>query len=111
MLKILIDDKEFLESSFKTEKELEKIVVKNYEKIFGEKTYYFDLKKGIRNKKDDLVTIPDGYLLRFSREPSLTIIENELSTHDIYEHIGLQFLKFQSALTETSKYKIKKFFR
>ena len=109
MLKILIDDKEFLESSFKTEKELEKIVVKNYEKIFGEKTYYFDLKKGIRNKKDDLVTIPDGYLLRFSREPSLTIIENELSTHDIYEHIGLQFLKFQSALTETSKYKIKKF--
>ena len=109
MLKILIDDKEFLESSFKTEKELEKIVVKNYEKIFGEKTYYFDLKKGIRHKKDDLLTIPDGWLLRFSREPSLTLIENELSTHDIYEHIGLQFLKFQSALTETSKYKIKKF--
>ena len=109
MLKILIDDKEFLESSFKTEKELEKIVVKNYEKIFGEKTYYFDLKKGMRHKKGDLLTIPDGYLLRFSREPSLTIIENELSTHDIVRHIGLQFVRFNSALTDTSKYQVRKF--
>jgi len=109
MSKILIDDKEFLESTFKTENELEKIVVKNYEKIFGEKTYYFDLKKGMRHKKGDLLTIPDGYLLRFSREPSLTIIENELSTHDIVRHIGLQFVRFNSALTDTSKYQVRKF--
>ena len=109
MSKILIDDKEFLESAFKTEDELEKIVVKNYEKIFGEKTYYFDLKKGMRHKKGDLLTIPDGYLLRFSREPSLTIIENELSTHDIVRHIGLQFVRFNSALTDTSKYQVRKF--
>ena len=109
MSKILIDDKEFLESAFKTENELEKIVVKNYEKIFGEKTYYFDLKKGMRHKKGDLLTIPDGYLLRFSREPSLTIIENELSTHDIVRHIGLQFVRFNSALTDTSKYQVRKF--
>lgn len=109
MTKILAGEKEFVLTSFQNEAELEKIVVANYTKIFGDNTYYFDLKKGIKHKKGDLLTIPDGYLLRFSREPSLTIIENELSIHDVVEHIGLQFIKFNSALTDTSKYSVKKF--
>ncbi|MCH7561884.1 MAG: hypothetical protein IIC67_11075 [Thaumarchaeota archaeon] len=71
--------------------------------------YYFDLKKGIKHDKGSILTIPDGYLLRFSQNPSLTIIENELSTHDVVTHIGVQFIKFNSALTDTSKYRVKKF--
>lgn len=109
MTKILIGDKEFILTSFQTEAELEKVVVQNYTKIFGENTYYFDLKKGIRHKKGDLLTIPDGYLIKFKSQPIMIIIENELSTHDPVNHIGLQFVKFQSALTDTSKYNVKKF--
>lgn len=109
MTKILVGEKEFVLTSFATEAELEKIVVENYTKIFGEDTYYFDLKKGIRHKKGDLLTIPDGYLIKFNPQPTMVIIENELSTHDPVNHIGLQFVKFQSALTETSKYNVKKF--
>jgi len=88
---------------------LEKVVVENYNKIFGSDTVYFDLKKGIRNKKGDLLTIPDGYLLRLSDEPTMSIIENELSIHDPVDHIGKHFLKYSSALTEPSKYPVKKF--
>lgn len=109
MTKILSKDKEFVLTSFQNEDELEKVVVENYNKIFGDNTYYFNLKKGIKHKRGDLLTIPDGYLLRFNREPSLTIIENELSTHDVIHHIGVQFIKFNSALTDTSKYHVKKF--
>lgn len=109
MTKILINDKDFELTSFKNEEELEKVVVQNYEKIFGENTYYFDLKKGIRHSKGDLVTIPDGYLLKCGNSPSMIIIENEISTHDPLNHIGVQFMKFKSALTETSKYSVKKF--
>lgn len=109
MTKIVTKDKEFALTSFQNEDELEKVVVENYTKIFGNNTYYFNLKKGIKHKPGDLLTIPDGYLLRFNRKPSLIIIENELSTHDKIQHIGAQFLKFNSALTDTSKYHVKKF--
>jgi len=108
MAKILTSDKEFHLVDFKDEAELENVVVKNQHRIFGDDTYYFDLKKGIRHRRGDLLTIPDGYLLRFGATPSLTIIENELSTHDPVSHIGVHFLKYNSALTEESKYPLKK---
>jgi len=102
-------DKEFYSSTFVNEAELEKVVVENYEKIFGNDTVYFDLKKGIRHTKGDLLTIPDGYLLRLNTEPTMSIIENELSVHDPVDHIGKHFLKYSSALTVPSKYPVKKF--
>jgi hypothetical protein len=109
MKKILFGDKEFILTSFQKEEELEKVVVQNYTKIFGEDTYYFDLKKGIRNKKGDLLTIPDGYLLKINNNPSMTVIENEHSNHDEIKHITVQFAKFHSAITDMSKYNVKKF--
>lgn len=109
MAKILIGEKEFYSSTFRNEAELERIVVENYEKIFGNDTVYFDLKKGIRHTKGDLLTIPDGYLLRLNTQPTMSIIENELSVHDPVDHIGKHFLKYSSALTESSKYPVKKF--
>jgi len=109
MAKILTPDKEYHLTHFNNEAELENVVVKNHQRIFGDDTYYFDLKKGIRHRKGDLLTIPDGYLLKFGGTPSMTIIENEVSTHDPVSHIGIHFLKYNSALTEESKYPVKKF--
>ena len=74
---------------YQLEKDFEQDVVANYRHIFGNDTIYIDIKKKIG---DNIVTIPDGYLLdfTFSNTPRLYIIENELSVHDAYKHIGTQ---------------------
>lgn len=75
------------------EKEFEQVVVQQAEYIFGSQSIYIDIKKRIG---DSIITIPDGYLIDFSFEadPKLYIIENEISSHDPYKHIGSQLLKF-----------------
>lgn len=89
------------------EKDFEQDVVANYRHIFGNNTIYIDIKKKIG---DNIVTIPDGYLLdfTFSNTPRLYIIENELSVHDAYKHIGTQLLKFAVSYKQ-SRLKIKQY--
>lgn len=94
MSRIIYNDKIFLQYEYGSEKEFEQAVIKHACDIFGEKSFYFDVKKRISN--DNVVTIPDGYLIdfSFSQKPRLYIIENELVTHDPFRHIGQQLLKF-----------------
>jgi hypothetical protein len=75
------------------EKEFEQVIVEQAPYIFGAQSIYIDIKKRIGNS---IITIPDGYLIDFSFEadPKLYIIENEISSHDPYKHIGSQLLKF-----------------
>ncbi len=46
--------------------------------------------------KDRIISIPDAYLIDFTFEndPKFCIIENELTQHDVFKHIGEQILKF-----------------
>ena len=92
---------------YQLEKDFEQDVVANYRHIFGSNTVYIDIKKKIG---DSIVTIPDGYLLdfTFSNTPRLYIIENELSVHDAYKHIGTQLLKFAVSYKQ-SRLKIKQY--
>ena len=92
---------------YQLEKDFEHDVVANYRHIFGNDTVYIDIKKKIG---DNIVTIPDGYLLdfTFSNNPRLYIIENELSVHDAYKHIGTQLLKFAVSYKQ-SRLKIKQY--
>lgn len=92
---------------YQLEKDFEQDVVANYRHIFGNNTIYIDIKKKIG---DNIVTIPDGYLLdfTFSNTPRLYIIENELSVHDAYKHIGTQLLKFAVSYKQ-SRLKIKQY--
>lgn len=92
---------------YQLEKDFEQDVVANYRHIFGSNTVYIDIKKKIG---DNIVTIPDGYLLdfTFSNNPRLYIIENELSVHDAYKHIGTQLLKFAVSYKQ-SRLKIKQY--
>ena len=92
---------------YQLEKDFEQDVVANYRHIFGNDTIYIDIKKKIG---DSIVTIPDGYLLdfTFSNTPRLYIIENELSVHDAYKHIGTQLLKFAVSYKQ-SRLKIKQY--
>lgn len=92
---------------YQLEKDFEQDVVANCRHIFGNNTVYIDIKKKIG---DNIVTIPDGYLLdfTFTNNPRLYIIENELSVHDAYKHIGTQLLKFAVSYKQ-SRLKIKQY--
>ena len=108
MDKLLLKGKVFESYEYALEKDFEEEIVKHSKVIFGENSIYIDVKKKISN--ENIVTIPDGYLIDFSFEsdPQLYIIENELVKHDPYKHIGQQLLKFAISYKESGR-KIKQF--
>ena len=77
---IIIGDKKYEEYVYKREEEFEKDIISKSKELFGEKTYYINVKKLIKNDKNS-GTIPDGYLLdcTYEKEPRLYIVENELN--------------------------------
>lgn len=107
MEKLLIENKIYSYYEYPLEKEFEQIIVEKAAQIFGKNSIYIDIKKRIG---DSILTIPDGYLIDFSfqADPRLYIIENELSSHDPYRHIGSQILKFAISYKESGR-KIKAF--
>jgi len=80
---------------FDTEKEFEQCVVSQVEMIFGKKCVYLDCKRRI-GKQGAKQSIPDAYLIDFSsqREPKLFVVETEIASHDLFQHIGVQVLQF-----------------
>lgn len=107
MERLLIQGATYHFHEYELESEFERAVASLYHDIFGEKTIYVDIKKRIG---DSILSIPDGYLIDFTfeKEPRLYIIENELSSHDPYKHIGAQLLKFAIGY-RTSGRKIKEY--
>ncbi len=93
MERLISENKTYKYYEYSLENDFEKVIIDNAKQIFGANTVYIDIKKKIG---DNIVTIPDGYLIDFSfaEKPKLYIIENEISTHDPYKHIGSQLLKF-----------------
>jgi hypothetical protein len=102
MDKLLYDNKVFNYYEYSSEKEFEQLIVEKSLQIFGKESIYIDIKKRIG---DSIITIPDGYLIDFSfqADPRLYIIENELSSHDPYKHIGSQILKFAISYKESGR--------
>lgn len=91
---LLVEGRVFRPYLWELEEDFEREVVMHSRDLFGEESVYIDIKKRIG--KGDILSIPDGYLIDFSfkDEPQLYIVENELSTHDPFSHIGEQLLKF-----------------
>lgn len=108
-MKLNFSGKLYNKTPFQSEKELEKAVLENSEEIFGKNRIYIDVKKRIKNRKNSFISIPDGYLLDLKpRQSKLWVVENELSRHDSFNHVGIQLLKFASQFQEGS-YFIKEF--
>ena len=78
------------------EEELEKMIVEHSSDIFGNNTYYLDIKKKISSKAG-FGTIPDGYVIDIEKK-KLYIIEVELIKHDLRRHIRNQIIDFIQAL-------------
>jgi len=101
-MKLVYNNKIFNKVSFLNEDELGRAVVKNSSEIFGPKSIYIDIKKRVKLKKNSFISIPDGYVIDFRSVPRLWVVENELSTHDSFRHIGIQLLKFAAQFSEGS---------
>ena len=98
----------YVQYKYTQEAEFEKMVVANVDHIFGKEGIYFDLKKLIGKPKKG-AAIPDGYYLdlTFHSDPRLYLVEVELTSHDVYGHIGNQILRFGIS-SEMDKYNIKR---
>ncbi len=94
MDRLTYEEKIFTLYEYSSEPEFERAVNEHSIEIFGQKSIYVDVK--MRIGEENILSIPDGYLIDFSFEsdPRLYIIENELVIHDPYKHIGQQLLKF-----------------
>ncbi len=105
----IIDEqgKRFELYSYAKEEELERIVVKQADAVFGPRGIYFDVKRRLGKPKKG-AAVPDGYYLdlMFHEEPKLYFVEVELGSHDVYGHIGEQILRF-SLCSETDRHRIK----
>ncbi len=93
---IISDNNSFRLYSYKSEKELENLVIKHSKEIFGRDSIYIDSKKKLTSAKG-ISVIPDGLLLDFKRN-KVYIMEVELSTHDIIHHISNQINRFKLAM-------------
>lgn len=106
MEKIVVNNELYNYYEFPKEEEFESKIVEFSKQIFGRDTIYFDIKKKMKNGK--IGSIPDGFLIDFTFEdsPRFCIIENEISSHDVFKHIGEQILKFAVSY-KASGHKIK----
>ncbi|MBN2187509.1 MAG: DUF2924 domain-containing protein [Dehalococcoidia bacterium] len=96
---LLIDSVKYEEWKPATEDEFEQVVKEHAKDIFGEDSIYFDIKQRIRSKAG-IGSIPDGYALTFGDTPCWYIVEVELSSHPLYEHIVPQMTKFSRAIND-----------
>lgn len=85
-----------------SEKAFEQRVTANASLIFGEGRHYLDCKRRIGGGSK--FNIPDAYLLDLRRnDPRLFVIENELSSHDLFKHIGVQLLEFSFSYRQAGR--------
>jgi hypothetical protein len=95
------NDQVFQEVAFSIEDDFEQEVQKNHKYVFGEKSYYYEIKKKIGSR------ICDGFV--YDEElGKLLVIENELVIHDLWGHIIPQIIEFFNGMNdEKTKMKLK----
>ncbi len=79
------------------ENEVEGIVIEHSREIFGEDTIYFHNKKVIKSKAK-ILSIPDAYLIYLSKPYAWSVVEIELSSHPVFEHVVPQLTKFWNGI-------------
>ncbi len=87
---LISNDKKYIKTSFDNEAELEKVVIDNYEYLFGPDSFY--LPKTKIKTSDGFGTIPDGFAIDI-RQRRWYIVEAELGHHDVWNHIAKQVSK------------------
>ena len=94
---LLIDGVKYLEWTPKSEEEFEQIVSEHTSEIFGEQSIYLDRKQKLRSLSG-IGSIPDGYVITFGDSSHWHIVEVELSSHPLHDHIVSQVGRFISGI-------------
>ena len=101
---LIFKDKKFIKSPFDSESELEKVIIDNYEYLFGPDSFY--LPKTLIKTADGAGTIPDGFAIDIGQK-KWYIVEAELGHHDVWNHIAKQVSKqIVASLQLTTKQKL-----
>lgn len=74
------------------EKEFHPMIKEHSKEIFGEDSIYFDVKHVLKTTSG-IGSIPDAYVINLPKQ-ELYVVENELATHPVYDHIVKQLTKF-----------------
>jgi hypothetical protein len=82
---------------------LEGDVLEHVVDIFGDDSIAFGKKH--LSSASGVVSIPDGYVVRFGRHPQWYVLEVELASHSLYEHVVPQLTKFISGIKNPSTVK------
>ena len=98
---VLIDGVRYQLITPKSEDWFEKAIQSNCEHIFGLDSFYFDIKKMIRSKAG-VASIPDGYVIFFNPKPRWAVVEVELASHPIYNHLIPQLTKFNRGIEDNT---------
>jgi len=83
---------------------LEEAIKSNFQHIFGPDSFYLDIKRLIKSKAG-IASIPDGYVILFEPKARWCILEVELASHSIYDHIVPQLTKFNRGIENSSSRK------
>lgn len=98
---ILIDGIKYRLITPENEAALEMAIQSNCEHIFGPDSFYFDKKKMIKSRAG-VASIPDSYVIFFDPTPKWCILEVELASHPIYDHLIPQLTKFNRGIEDSS---------
>ena len=75
------------------EKQFHPMVREQSKEIFGENSLYFDVKRVLKTVSG-IGSIPDAYVINLSKPPEWYVVENELASHPVYDHVVKQLTKF-----------------
>lgn len=80
------------------EDEFEQVVKEHTQDIFGEQSIYIDIKQKLKSVSG-IGSIPDGFAIILRDAPDWHVIEMELSSHPLYDHIVSQVSRFISGVS------------
>ena len=83
------------------EKEFHPIIREHSKEIFGENSLYFDVKHVLKTTSG-IGSIPDAYVINLSKPSEWYVVENELASHPVYDHIVKQLTKFINGIANQS---------
>lgn len=87
---LVLGERKFIQETFSSEEEIERVVTNNSEYIFGPSSIYFP--KALIKTIDGVGTIPDGFVIDLSAR-QWYIVEAELARHNVWSHIAPQVAK------------------
>jgi hypothetical protein len=101
---LLIDGVKYEEWTPSNEDAFERVVKEHAQDIFGENSIYFDKKQNLKSLAG-VGSIPDGLVIMFGSVPQWHIIEMELSSHPLHEHVISQLSKFINGIKNAGSQK------